>query len=60
VRLVRVEGYRLFIRNVDIIDGTPLLDIKPYVSEIDTREEVMVGWFAKHRYKLQEAKKFRR
>ncbi|MDP2845307.1 MAG: SAM-dependent methyltransferase, partial [Candidatus Methanoperedens sp.] len=30
VRLVRVEGKKLYIRDVDIVDGTPLLDIKPY------------------------------
>jgi tRNA-Thr(GGU) m(6)t(6)A37 methyltransferase TsaA len=47
VRLVRVEGNTLHIRDVDIIDGTPLLDIKPYVPEFDTREAEKIGWLKK-------------
>jgi tRNA (Thr-GGU) A37 N-methylase len=31
---------------VDMLDGTPLLDIKPYVSIFDAREDVRDGWFA--------------
>ena len=33
---------------VDILDGTPLLDIKPYVSHFDSREDVRNGWLEKH------------
>ncbi len=44
VRLLKVEGNRLIIKNIDIIDGTPLLDIKPYIPEIDAAEEVKLGW----------------
>jgi tRNA-Thr(GGU) m(6)t(6)A37 methyltransferase TsaA len=36
VELVAVEGSRLTIRNIDCVDGTPLLDIKPYFSAIDS------------------------
>lgn len=35
VKLLRVEKNRLYIENVDMIDGTPLLDIKPFIPEID-------------------------
>ncbi len=40
---VDLEGI-LHVRNVDILDGTPLLDIKPYVPEFDQPERVRTGW----------------
>jgi len=46
VRLVGVEGCTLHIEDVDIIDGTPLLDIKPYVPAFDMRETDQIGWLA--------------
>ena len=49
VRLDRVEGHVLHIRNVDVLDGTPLLDIKPYVPEFDAQAEVKTGWLDKAR-----------
>jgi tRNA-Thr(GGU) m(6)t(6)A37 methyltransferase TsaA len=56
VRLVRVEGRKLYIRDLDIVDGTPLLDIKPYVPEFDMREIVKIGWLEKNVRKLQKAR----
>ncbi len=47
VRLVQVRGYTLDIENVDILDGTPLLDIKPYVPEFDHQENCRIGWLEK-------------
>lgn len=44
VRLVRREGRVLHLEDVDILDGTPLLDIKPYVTRFDTREGARCGW----------------
>jgi len=44
VRLVRIENGILYIENVDILDGTPLLDIKPYVPDFDAPREVRTGW----------------
>lgn len=44
VRLLRVEQNILHIENVDIINGTPLLDIKPYVPEFDQHPADRVGW----------------
>jgi tRNA-Thr(GGU) m(6)t(6)A37 methyltransferase TsaA len=46
VRLVRVEGSILQIEDVDIADGTPLLDIKPYVPEFDAPEAERTGWLS--------------
>jgi tRNA-Thr(GGU) m(6)t(6)A37 methyltransferase TsaA len=44
VKLLRVEGTRLHLANLDILDGTPLLDIKPYVPGFDRPQRVRVGW----------------
>lgn len=52
VRLIKVEGNKLYIRDVDIIDRTPLLDIKPYVAKFDARQDVKVGWFEQNMHKL--------
>lgn len=45
VRLTGVEGHILHIEDVDIVDGTPLLDIKPYVPELDAHRAEKIGWF---------------
>jgi len=47
VRLRKVEGRILHIENVDMVDGTPLLDIKPYVPEFDRRTAIRAGWLGK-------------
>jgi tRNA-Thr(GGU) m(6)t(6)A37 methyltransferase TsaA len=44
VRLVGIEDGVLRIENVDVLDGTPLLDIKPYVPQFDGAENVKTGW----------------
>ncbi len=45
VQLDRVEGGTLYVRNVDMLDGTPLLDIKPYVPAFDAPSSaVRTGW----------------
>jgi len=44
VRLTKVEDNILYIQDVDIIDGTPLLDIKPYVPKFDQRKIARIGW----------------
>ncbi|WP_371372420.1 tRNA (N6-threonylcarbamoyladenosine(37)-N6)-methyltransferase TrmO [Sporomusa aerivorans] len=56
VRLAKVEGNKLHIRDVDIIDGTPLIDIKPYVAEFDVRADVKSGWFESNVHKLSSTK----
>jgi tRNA-Thr(GGU) m(6)t(6)A37 methyltransferase TsaA len=47
VKLVKVEGTILHIEDIDIVDGTPLLDIKPYVPEFDITGEKKLGWLSK-------------
>jgi tRNA (adenine37-N6)-methyltransferase len=44
VRLKEIKGNILHIEDIDIVDGTPLLDIKPYVPEFDVHETVRIGW----------------
>ena len=45
VELIRREGSRLHVRGVDMLDGTPIVDIKPYLSSVPP-EKVMRGWLA--------------
>src|SRR5215813_8720208 len=45
VELIRRDGPRLHVRGVDMLDGTPILDIKPYLSSIP-QEELRRGWLA--------------
>jgi tRNA-Thr(GGU) m(6)t(6)A37 methyltransferase TsaA len=56
VRLIRIEENNLYIQDIDIIDGTPLLDIKPYVPEFDIREVEKIGWLEKNMSKLSRSK----
>ncbi len=56
VRLVKVEKNVLYIRDIDIVDGTPLLDIKPYVPEFDVRKVEKIGWLEKNVHKLSTSK----
>ena len=46
VRLKRIEGATLHVLDIDVVDRTPLLDIKPYVPAFDNRTEVRIGWMA--------------
>ena len=54
VQLERIEGGNLHVQNVDILDGTPLLDIKPYVPEFDSPTEVHTGWLERARKTVEE------
>ena len=47
VRLTGVEGNILHIKDVDMLDNTPLLDIKPYVPQLEPSVVEKIGWFAK-------------
>ena len=54
VRLTRIENATLFVEDIDIIDQTPLLDIKPFVPDFDVRKAQKTGWLEK---KAQNAEK---
>jgi len=44
VRLLKRKGNILFVKGIDVIDGSPLLDIKPYVPAFGPREKIKIGW----------------
>ena len=44
VALIKIDNGLLSVNNVDILDGTPLLDIKPYVPEFDSHPQARTGW----------------
>jgi tRNA-Thr(GGU) m(6)t(6)A37 methyltransferase TsaA len=46
VELLEVRGNRLTVRGIDVLDGTPLLDIKPYIEAFDRVEGSRSGWLA--------------
>ena len=60
VKLLKIENNFLEIENVDIIDGTPLLDIKPYVHEMNAVKNCKIGWLAKHSEKMLTKKSDKR
>ena len=60
VRLMAVQGCRLDIQDVDIVDGTPLLDIKPFVPAFDVREVDRIGWLSNREASVVNTKSDRR
>ncbi len=55
VNLLAVDGNVLSIENVDLLDGTPVLDIKPFVGEFDARTEIRTGWLEAARLRRDRA-----
>jgi len=60
VKLNAVEKDTLKIENVDMVDGTPLLDIKPYVPEFDAQTDVKTGWLAEAKKQVKQVKSDKR
>ena len=56
VQLNMVQDRILHIENVDILDSTPLLDIKPYVPEFDAQFNVRTGWLENARQTVRHRK----
>lgn len=52
VKLIRIQENTLEVENVDILDDTPLLDIKPYIPDFDHTEDVRIGWLENRRDKI--------
>jgi len=55
VELIGKEKNTLRVKNIDVLDGTPLLDIKPYVPAFDIRKVHKIGWMEKKIKNLDEA-----
>ncbi|MBV5281800.1 MAG: tRNA (N6-threonylcarbamoyladenosine(37)-N6)-methyltransferase TrmO [Paludibacter sp.] len=49
VKLISIEGNILHVEQVDMLDGTPLIDIKPFYPRYDNRENVVIGWLEKNK-----------
>ncbi|WP_405303276.1 tRNA (N6-threonylcarbamoyladenosine(37)-N6)-methyltransferase TrmO [Methanobrevibacter sp.] len=58
VKINKVEGNTVHVENIDVLDGTPLLDIKPYVPQLyeDTIDELKIGWFETNHKKAKSQK----
>jgi tRNA (adenine37-N6)-methyltransferase len=56
VRLRSISAGTMEVENVDVLDGTPLLDIKPYVPDFDCFEVDSTGWYASSGRCLQEGR----
>lgn len=53
VKLIKIDKNILEIENVDIVDGTPLLDIKPYVQEMEEVNQNRIGWLSKYKNEMK-------
>jgi tRNA (Thr-GGU) A37 N-methylase len=56
VRLEKIEADTLHVLDVDMLNGTPLLDIKPFVPEFDARKGARIGWLASKVNKFKVAR----
>ena len=56
VRLIKIDHGNLYIQDIDVVDKTPLLDIKPYVPEFDQPGADRVGWLEQAKGKVQSKK----
>lgn len=57
VKLIKVEGSKLYIENIDVVDGTPLLDIKPYIPKFDEQTgNIKIGWLTGKAEKVHQIK----
>jgi len=54
VELIDIESNILYIRDIDIVDKTPLLDIKPYVPEFDAIKAPKIGWLEKKKKNIKK------
>jgi tRNA-Thr(GGU) m(6)t(6)A37 methyltransferase TsaA len=55
-RLIRIDGARVGVSDVDAVDGSPILDIKPYVPAFDAPRTERIGWFAGKLEDLERAR----
>ena len=56
VKLLKRKGNIIYIDNPDMLDGTPLLDIKPYIPDFDAYPNAVAGWQEKHKGKVSHHK----
>jgi tRNA-Thr(GGU) m(6)t(6)A37 methyltransferase TsaA len=60
VKLVKLEGSIIHVENLDILDGTPLLDIKPFIPMFDSPSDIKLGWLEQAKGKVRYMRSDRR
>ncbi len=60
LEIVEVSAPTVRVRNVDMLDGTPLLDIKPYVPQFEPLENVRIGWLTGNIHKVESRRSDKR
>lgn len=56
VCLDKIIDNKLYVKNIDILDGSPVLDIKPYIPQFDVFNTTKNGWYDNKKTKLEEQK----
>lgn len=56
IKLLKIDGGILNVENIDVLDGTPLLDVKPYVPEFDQFKVDSVGWLQQAKNRVENHK----
>ena len=56
VRLMNLSDKTLHVKDIDVVNGTPLLDVKPYVPQFDKRETNEIGWLGSNVRQLRDKK----
>jgi tRNA-Thr(GGU) m(6)t(6)A37 methyltransferase TsaA len=59
VKLIKVEGLKIFVQNFDLLDQTPILDIKPYLAYADSIPEANQGWIESQSFQIEWGEKAR-
>ena len=60
LRILSIDGCRINVAGLDILDGTPLLDIKPYIPAFEEPQDLRIGWLEGHSEQVKSQKSDRR
>lgn len=60
LKILAISSNQIQVSNVDILDGTPLLDIKPYVPQFDSAENIRIGWIEQNIRHVEKVRTDRR
>ena len=58
VKLLSIDGLRVLVGDCDLVDGTPILDIKPYIPQVDAFADSKIGWLSEIESDLATAPKY--
>ena len=60
VKLIRIEENVLYIEDIDVINKTPLIDIKPYIPDFETSDRIKTGWYRNKKTDIAKARSDKR